>query len=167
MSIKSLDNKKIKSILFLCMGNICRSPAAETIMQAKVNAAGLDAELLIDSAGTLGYHAGAKADSRMREHASRRGLNITHLSRQIERRDFSNFDIIIAMDDQNIEDLEMVYEAELLQKVVKMTDFCIKRTETFVPDPYYGGAAGFEQVLDILDDACEGLLRFLTNKQEG
>jgi protein-tyrosine phosphatase len=152
---------KVK-LLFVCLGNICRSPAAEGVMKRKVEEAGLTQQFEIDSAGTSGYHAGDAADARMRRHARNRGLNLTSISRQVQRHDFDYFDWIIAMDDSNYDDLlSLARTQEHRQKVVKMADFCSMPDVDHVPDPYYGGDAGFERVLDILDDACNGLLQSL------
>ena len=126
----------MKKILFVCLGNICRSSSAEEVMRTLIRKEGLEREIEVDSAGILSYHQGELPDSRMRMHASRRGYNLTHRSRPVCTDDFYHFDMIIGMDDRNIEDLIVDY----------------------LPDPYYGGAQGFENVLDILEDACAGLL---------
>ena len=149
----------MKSILFICMGNICRSPAAEGIMKQKVHEQGLDDSFHIDSAGMHDYHEGDLPDSRMRSHASRRGYNLTSRSRPVAYDDFKKFDLIIGMDDMNINYLKrMAPGLESQQKIRRMTDFCRTHTADCIPDPYYGGASGFELVLDLLEDACEGLL---------
>lgn len=149
----------MKRILFVCLGNICRSPSAEGVMQAVVNKHGLDSQFYIDSAGTYGGHAGEKADRRMRMHAERRNYNLTSISRQIEYSDFRDFDYIIVMDNENLRDIKaMDRKDQFNHKIFKMTDFCRNCNDDIVPDPYYGGEAGFEHVLDILEDACEGLL---------
>jgi protein-tyrosine phosphatase len=154
-------------ILFVCLGNICRSPAAETIMKSLVEKKGLSSQFNIDSAGILSIHRGEKADLRMRQHAERKGYKITSLSRPVETGDFDTFDLIIGMDDSNIDDLkDRALTAEHVKKIHKMTDFCKKSQETYIPDPYYGGAAGFELVLDLLEDACEGLLESLQAQKE-
>ncbi|MDR0865717.1 MAG: low molecular weight phosphotyrosine protein phosphatase [Candidatus Symbiothrix sp.] len=149
-----------KKILFVCMGNICRSPAAEGIMKHKLHEQGLDKFFHIDSAGMHGYHDGELPDSRMRAHAAKRGYNLTSLSRPVTEDDFYVFDYIIGMDDENIAFLRGKAPDEASrQKIHRMTDFCQNITTDHVPDPYYGGSQGFENVLDILEDACEGLLR--------
>jgi len=149
----------MKNILFVCMGNICRSPAAEGIFKFKVQEQGLEDSFHIDSAGTYGYHEGELPDSRMRNHAMKRGYKLTSRSRPIEYNDFSKFDLIIGMDDNNISNLKrLAPDLETQQKIRKMTDFCRFHPDHHVPDPYYGGASGFEHVLDLLEDACEGLL---------
>ena len=151
--------KQIHRILFICMGNICRSPAAEGIMKYKVQERGLERSFHIDSAGMYGWHEGELPDNRMRKHASRRGYQLISHSRPIKYDDFEQFDLIIGMDDNNIQDLKrMAPNRESQQKIRRMTDFCRTHTADCVPDPYYGGASGFELVLDLLEDACEGLL---------
>lgn len=155
------SDEKIK-ILFVCLGNICRSCSAQTIMQNFVDKAGLSKAFEIDSAGLINYHEGERADSRMRMHADKRGFHITHLSRPIRSSDFRNFDLILGMDDSNIDRLrEMAPDLECEAKVRRTTDFCRQKVTDHVPDPYYGGASGFENVLDILEDACQGLLEEL------
>ncbi len=148
------------------MGNICRSPSAEAVFNAKLREKELQDVYECDSAGTIGYHAGEPADERMQRHANQRGYRLTSISRKVEvLSDFEEFDLIIGMDDDNMEALEQMKsrgggKAELY----KMTDFCTNFEERSVPDPYYGGAAGFELVLDLLEDACEGLIRHLENE---
>ena len=145
--------------MFVCLGNICRSPAAEEIMRRLVADAGLDKEIVLDSAGLIDYHEGEPADGRMRIHAARRGYQITHLSRPVRYDDFFDFDLIVGMDDRNISKLKALAPGlDEERKVVRMTDYCRLKVTDHVPDPYYGGASGFENVLDILEDACAGLL---------
>lgn len=151
--------KKTK-ILFVCLGNICRSPSAHTIFQHMINARGVQERYEIDSCGTIGVHAGERADARMRKHAEKRGYIITHRSRQFNPKlDFEKFDMIIAMDNRNVAALRSltIIDSELA-KITKMTNYCNIFKETEVPDPYYGGYEGFEYVLDLLEDACKGLL---------
>jgi protein-tyrosine phosphatase len=153
----------MKRILFVCLGNICRSSSAEEIMRTLVKKAGLEHEIEVDSAGILSYHEGELPDSRMRMHASRRGYDLTHRSRPVKTMDFFEFDMLIGMDDRNIQDLtDRSPDLDSLKKIHRMTDFCRTKVVDHVPDPYYGGAQGFENVLDILEDACEGLLISLT-----
>ena len=153
----------MKRILFVCLGNICRSSSAEEIMRTLVKKVGLEHEIEVDSAGILSYHEGELPDSRMRMHASRRGYNLTHRSRPVKTLDFFEFDMLIGMDDRNIQDLtDRSPDLDSLKKIHRMTDFCRTKVVDHVPDPYYGGAQGFENVLDILEDACEGLLISLT-----
>ena len=154
--------KQKYKILFVCLGNICRSPAAEGIMRDIVKKSGLEHLIEVDSAGTYGGHAGDLPDSRMRAHASRRGYNLVHRSRQIRTGDFWEYDMIVAMDDANIDKLRrLAPDVESEQKIHRMTDYCIRLKVDHVPDPYYSGSDGFEQVLDILEDACSGLLNKL------
>ena len=129
-------------------------------MKHLVKVAGREAEFVIDSAGILSYHQGELPDARMRSHAARRGYDLTHRSRPVCTQDFFDFDLIIGMDDCNLEDLkERAPSVEAEAKICRMTDFCTRHPEAhYVPDPYYGGAEGFEYVLDLLEDACAGLL---------
>ena len=139
----------MKKILFVCLGNICRSSSAEEVMRTLIRKEGLEREIEVDSAGILSYHQGELPDSRMRMHASR----------PVCTDDFYHFDMIIGMDDRNIEDLiERAPDLETEKKIRRMTDYCRVKMVDYVPDPYYGGAQGFENVLDILEDACAGLL---------
>jgi protein-tyrosine phosphatase len=158
-----MSNKKITRILFVCLGNICRSPSAEAIMKALVKREGIEQEFFIDSAGLYSGHSGELPDARMRRHAARRGYQLDSRARAFyPSADFAEFDMIIGMDDQNIAGLKRLVETEEeLAKIFKMTDFCQKPTRyTVVPDPYYEGAEGFELVLDLLEDAVEGLLKY-------
>lgn len=128
-------------------------------MRKLVEDAGLEDSFVLDSAGLIDYHEGEPADGRMRAHAARRGYRLTHLSRPVKYDDFFDFDVIVGMDDRNISKLRaMAPGLEEEQKVVRMTDYCRLKVVDHVPDPYYGGASGFENVLDILEDACAGLL---------
>ncbi|XP_059431288.1 uncharacterized protein LOC132164750 [Corylus avellana] len=155
------------SVLFVCLGNICRSPAAEGVFRDLVKKRDLDSKLNIDSAGTINYHEGNQADPRMRAASKRRGVEITSISRPIRPSDFRDFDVILAMDRQNREDILEAFNrwkfrdtlpADAHKKVKLMCSYCKKHDETEVPDPYYGGPQGFEKVLDLLEDACESLL---------
>ncbi len=146
-------------ILFICLGNICRSASAEEIMRTLIKKEGLENEIGVDSAGISGYHEGDLPDARMRAHAIRRGYRLTHLSRPVRTEDFYNFDLIVGMDDSNIDALhDKAPDTDSEKKIRRMTDFCRTKVADHVPDPYYGGAQGFENVLDILEDACQGLL---------
>lgn len=155
-------NKPIK-ILFVCLGNICRSPAAQGVMERLIKERGLENDFIIDSAGTYGGHSGDLPDRRMRTHALRRGYNLTHRSRRIAGRDFENSDIIVAMDNGNISTLKsMAASTEEEQKIVPMAKFLkLHPHNDHIPDPYYEGSEGFELVLDLLEDACLNLLETL------
>ena len=156
-----------KKILFVCLGNICRSPAAEGIMKQKLKDRGLDKYFLIDSAGLLDYHEGELPDSRMRTHASKRGYVLSSRSRPVAYNDFFEFDLIIGMDDANIQSLTRIApDVDSQKKIRKMTDFCQTHINDHVPDPYYGGTSGFELVVDLLEDACEGLIETCINEEQ-
>lgn len=155
-------NTKEYHILFVCLGNICRSPAAEGILKKHLKEKKLDDRISVDSAGTSGYHIGDLPDSRMRQHGARRGYKFDSLSRKFTSLDFDNFDIIIAMDDNNYHNIiRMAPDLESKKKVYRMVDFSLKYGHDHIPDPYYSGADGFELVLDLLEDACEGLINKL------
>ncbi len=162
--------RKQYKILFVCLGNICRSPAAQTVMQQLVDRRGLASRFYIDSAGTYGGHAGWKADPRMLRHASRRGINITHLARQVRSYDLDDFDLIVGMDSANVRDLRnMASTLEQERKIVSMGRYIDRKrfpAYDYVPDPYYSGADGFELVLDLLEDACARLLDDIINKNQ-
>ncbi|MDE5772908.1 MAG: low molecular weight phosphotyrosine protein phosphatase [Muribaculaceae bacterium] len=147
-------------ILFVCLGNICRSPAAQGVMQSIIDARGLSDRFVLDSAGLYGGHAGELPDKRMRIHAFQRGYRLDHRSRPVRVSDFENYDLIIGMDDSNISRLRALaptLEAE--RKIMRMTDFCRQHPGvSYVPDPYYEGSEGFELVLDLLEDACASLV---------
>lgn len=154
---------KIK-ILFVCLGNICRSPAAEGVMADIVKRNGEEKRFELDSAGLYGGHAGELPDRRMRVHAFQRGYNLVHHSRPVRESDFDEFDLIIAMDHSNYDRLrKMAPTVEDERKVVRMIDF-VKGYPQYdsVPDPYYEGAEGFETVLDLLEDGCINLFDILT-----
>jgi protein-tyrosine phosphatase len=155
-----------KSILFVCLGNICRSPGAEAIFNSIISKEHLSNKIICDSAGTIGAHAGEPADSRMVEHASRRGYKVDSIARKFNpREDFDKYDYIIAMDESNESDLQrLTRNAEDSEKIYRMTDFSSSSKYSGIPDPYYSGSSGFEVVLDLLEDACEGLLEHIRNK---
>ncbi|PIN25406.1 Protein tyrosine phosphatase [Handroanthus impetiginosus] len=166
-SATSDDTTKPFSVLFVCLGNICRSPAAEGVFRHLVKEKGLDSKFYIDSAGTINYHEGNQADPRMRAASKKRGIEITSISRPIRPSDFRDFDLILAMDRQNRGDILEAFErwrhreplpVDADKKVQLMCSYCKRHDETEVPDPYYGGLQGFEKVLDLLEDACESLL---------
>lgn len=153
-------------ILFVCLGNICRSCTAEEIFRSLVAKAGLSGQFEIDSAGLIDYHEGELPDSRMRSHARKHGYILTHHSRPITTEDFSQFDLIIGMDEKNrTRLLHLAPSPENASKVVMMASYlrCHPDT-TYIPDPYYGGNADFELVIELLEDACAGLLEELKEK---
>lgn len=155
----------MKRILFVCLGNICRSPGAEAIMKAYIRREGKEKDFFIDSAGLYSGHAGALPDERMRWHAQKRGYCLDSRARTFYAdSDFADFDMIIGMDDRNIADLKrLAVSEEEKAKIFKMTDFCRQPCRyTVVPDPYYEGAEGFELVLDLLEEAVQGLYESCT-----
>ncbi len=154
-------------ILFVCLGNICRSPSAEAVMNSLIKTKAIEDQFEIDSAGITGYHAGEPADQRMQRHALQRNITLTSISRPVKSPDdFEYFDYIIGMDEQNMADLEYLAPDEnSRKKLSKMTDYCSTHSHNSVPDPYYGGASGFELVLDILEDACQGLLNHISKNE--
>ena len=153
-------------ILFVCLGNICRSPAAEAIMRSlsvKEGRIGIE----IDSAGTYAGHTGELPDPRMRRAAAARGIEMTHRARQIREEDFELFDRIVVMDDSNYERVSRLPpDRAALGKVYRFVGFCTHHPQwSYVPDPYYEGREGFELVLDILEDGCRGLLAELDTRE--
>ena len=148
-------------LLFICLGNICRSPAAEGIMRQMVEERALSNDIIVDSAGIGSWHVGEMPDPRMRKHAARRGYDLSPLrARQFRSDDFQKFDYIIVMDEENYHDvMERGGVYADARKVLRMKDYFIRyKGQQSVPDPYYGGAEGFEQALDLIEDGCEGLL---------
>jgi protein-tyrosine phosphatase len=146
-------------LLFVCLGNICRSPAAENIMNHLIEQAGLSDRILCDSAGTGGYHVGSPPDRRMTVAAKSRGISLKGQARQFKKSDFDHFDLILAMDQENYRDiLSLDPTGRYRDQVRLMCDFCQHHQEREVPDPYYGGSEGFNRVIDLLLDACQGLL---------
>lgn len=149
-------------LLFVCLGNICRSPAAENIMNHLAIKAGIHDQIECDSAGTANYHTGSPPDRRMQAAAVKRRIPMTGNARQFTKDDFRAFDLILAMDRENYQNiLALDPHGQYRDKVRLMCDFATRHTDTEVPDPYYGGADGFDYVIDLLTDACEGLISHL------
>ncbi len=149
----------MKKILFVCMGNICRSPTAEAVFRHYVEQAGLGEQIHIDSAGTHDYHVGEAPDRRARQAAQQRGYDMSALrGRQVGPEDFSRFDYVLAMDRSNLANLERLRPPGAQSFLGLFLDFARSHAEREVPDPYYGGADGFEYVLNMVEDAAEGLL---------
>lgn len=147
-------------ILFVCLGNICRSPAAESVFNALLAQYNLTDQFIVESAGTGGWHVGERPDGRMIRHGESRGLKFESTGRQFVRADFARFDRIVVMDDANFRDVSRLSASESdTKKIVKMAAFHSSKTVTEVPDPYFGGADGFDLVLDILEDSCAGFLQ--------
>ena len=157
-AIAAAEKRPIR-ILFVCLGNICRSPAAEGIMRKITDDMPARLKPELDSAGFYGGHAGDLPDRRMRSVAYQRGLYLDHRSRKIRLSDFDYFDLIIGMDDHNISDLhDMAPSPESEEKIARMSDFCIHYPDAhYIPDPYYDGLDGFNNVLNLLEDGCEHL----------
>lgn len=148
------------SVLFVCMGNVCRSPTAHGVFRHKVLSLGMADQVTIDSAGTHNYHPGSPPDRRSQVHAARRGYDLSDLrARQIRQSDFERFDLILVMDWDNLADVNEICPQQHLPKIRRLTEFCQQSDSPVVPDPYYGGPQGFDQVLDLVEDACEGLIR--------
>ncbi len=149
-------------LLFVCLGNICRSPTAENIMNCLVSQTGMENWIVCDSAGTGSWHVGSPPDRRMAAAARNRGIELLGRARQFEPSDFEEFDLILAMDRENYRNILALDSQKQYQgKVRLMCDFCTHHSLKEVPDPYYGGPEGFNQVIDLLLDACEGLLQYL------
>ncbi|RZL38427.1 MAG: low molecular weight phosphotyrosine protein phosphatase [Rubrivivax sp.] len=149
-----------RRILFFCMGNICRSPTAEGVMRAKLAAAGLDVE--VDSAGTHGYHIGAPPDERSQQHAWLRGYDLSALrARKLLAEDFERFDLVLAMDADNLAHARSLCPPGQRHRLKLLMDYAPHAGNPHVPDPYYGGAAGFDEVLDLVEAACDGLVASL------
>jgi protein-tyrosine phosphatase len=153
-------------VLFVCLGNICRSPAAEGVFLHHLAQAGLESAFVVDSAGTGGWHVGQPADRRMRAAAARRGIELTSRARQLEPADLARFDHVLTMDGDNLAEVQALARSHPTgARIAPLTQHCRRRIAAEVPDPYYGGADGFEQVLDLLEDACGGLIHALLRDQ--
>ena len=153
------------SVLFVCLGNICRSPTAEGVFRKRLEDAGLAERIRIDSAGTGGYHVGARPDARAMAAAQARGIDLGAIrARKVAEEDFHGFDLILAMDEDNLRALQGIAPAEARAELALLLDYTADRRGHAVPDPYYGGKNGFEQVLDLVDEACAGLLEALRRR---
>ena len=157
-----VKEKHVVRILFVCMGNICRSPTAEGVFRRVLDEVEFDDNIHIDSAGTHAYHVGRPPDSRTLQAASRRGVDLSQLrARKVEREDFANFDYVLAMDNENLSDLQCMCPPEHAHKLRLFMEFAPDYGSSEVPDPYYGAARGFEQVLDMVESASQGLIKHL------
>ena len=158
------DNKY--KVLFVCLGNICRSPAAHGIFEHMVKESGLQDKIEVDSAGTYGGHRGELPDRRMRTAAMYRGYALTHKSRPVSSLDFLDFDLIVAMDDQNYEDLmHLAHSVEATHKIKRMASYLTTHSISYIPDPYYMGTEGFSLVLDLLEEGCKNLFDEIKNAE--
>ena len=156
------ENKAKKSVLFVCMGNICRSPTAEGVFRKMVSDAGLDDLIHSDSAGTHAYHSGEPPDRRAIAAAGRRGISLQGITaRRVTESDFEQFDYVLAMDADNLEALYESSDEKHHSKLRLLLDFAESHPGNEIPDPYYGGASGFERVLDLVEEASEALLEKL------
>ena len=168
MAKENHEKKKI-ALLFICLGNICRSPAAHAIMQRDVDEAGLSDRFFIDSAGIGPWHVGDLPDRRMRQHGAQRGLDISHIARQFNAKsDFRTFDRIVVMDEDNYRAVasKAMSEADR-RKIIRMSDYLLDHPGAHsVPDPYYGDCSDFELALDLIEDGCRHLLAAIINKEE-
>ncbi len=153
-------------ILFVCMGNICRSPTAEGVFRRLLAERQLEQRFEVDSAGTHDYHVGKPPDARSIAAARRRGIDLTGLrARAVDDRDVERFDLILAMDEQNLHELRRRFDGTHHHRLLLMMSYAPDAGTTAVPDPYYGGERGFEEVLDLLEQAADGLLRDLLNRE--
>jgi protein-tyrosine phosphatase len=148
------------AVLMVCLGNICRSPTAEAVLRAKLGAAGLSQRVRVDSAGTYAGHVGSPPDTRSQSHAARRGYDLsTQRARSIVADDFEHFDLIVAMDKGNLADLERACPQAMRSNLTMLMSFAKKHRHIGeIPDPYSGGSAGFERVLNLIEDACDGMV---------
>lgn len=146
-------------ILFVCLGNICRSPAAEIIFRKIISDAGREADFEVDSAGTIGFHQGAPPDSRMAAALTRDGFTVTGAARQIHPADLQTYDLIVTMDETNFSEVQALDpSAASHTKIRPFVSFCRHHDDLRVPDPYYGGQRGFDHVMNLLRDGCQGIL---------
>lgn len=157
--VPRVPNERTYRILFVCWGNICRSPAGENVFRHLLSESALANRIECDSAGTIDAHAGKPPDNRMRETLEQRNIPVEGAARQITREDFGDFDLILTMDDFNRQEvLSVAPDASARAKVKPFTEFCENHEASEVPDPYYGGSSGFELVADLIEDGCQGVL---------
>jgi protein-tyrosine phosphatase len=160
-----MDSERTR-ILFVCLGNICRSPLAEAVFRAEMKKRGVEDLFEVDSAGTSGYHAGCSPDRRSTEEARRRGVEVCGTSRQITHEDLHEFDYVIAMDGENFADIDQLKAAvDGTAKLHRLREWGPDGDTLDVPDPYYGGASGFERVHDIIERSCAALLEALLSER--
>ncbi len=160
--LQIMNNKTTVSVLFVCMGNICRSPTAEGVFRHKVTAAGLEDRIQVDSAGTIAYHIGHPPDPRAQNAALKRGIDLSsQQARKVSSGDFEVFDYVIAMDSDNHDELQAICPPGYEDRLHMFLKFATNSNETDVPDPYYGGGRGFETVLDLVEEAADGLLKHI------
>lgn len=157
----------MKRILFLCMGNICRSPAGHCVFQNLVNTAGLTEAFEIESAGTIGFHVGQAPDRRMQASLRARDIPVIGRSRKLTADDLAYYDLILAMDKDNLADARSLdVSGDYQARIQLFSSYCTEHSESEVPDPYYGGDQGFEHVLDMIEDGCRNLLEQLTHSTD-
>ena len=153
-------------LLFVCLGNICRSPSAENIMNHLIKEQALDSQIICDSAGTSAYHIGSAPDRRMNRAAQKRGLELVGTARKFRAVDFDKFDLILAMDRSNYQDILYLDRIDKYRDKVQMIcNFATQHQDKEVPDPYYGGEDGFNYVIDLLFDCCSGLLDYVVKEK--
>jgi protein-tyrosine phosphatase len=154
-------------LLFVCLGNICRSPAAETVLRELIVREGLAHAITVDSAGTADYHVGSEPDPRMRKALRARGYTQWSLCRKVQSQDFFDFDVILAMDQQNLRDLRRICpNPELLDRIKLAASYCTRFQVTEVPDPYYGETADFEHVINLAEDFSQNLIQIFKQKKQ-
>ena len=168
LTTQSSNSQRPRRILMVCTGNICRSPTAHGVLEKMVADAGLADRIAVDSAGTHGYHVGEAPDRRSQAHAARRGYDLSgQRARQLLAEDFLAFDLVLVMDGANESAARGICPPAEWHRVRRLTDFCTRHAAREVPDPYYGGERGFEEVLDLVEDGCAGLLAELSKHSRG
>jgi protein-tyrosine phosphatase len=156
------------AVLMVCMGNICRSPTAHGVLRSMVQAQGWSAWLHVDSCGTHAYHVGESADRRSQQHALQRGYDLSDLrARQLTRGDFASHDLVLVMDHENMARAHALCPPTQRHKLHRLTEFCCEMRSAVIPDPYYGGDQGLEHVLDLIEDACQGVIAHVRKQHLG